>query len=130
MVRSARRGGARMLGRSMAYDETLVARVRALLAVHDDVREQPMFGGLAFMVAGTMACGVLRDRLMLRLGDDGGREALREPHVAPMDFTGRPMTAMVWVEPTGTRDDGELARWVERAAEHAITHPTRRRRRR
>ena len=50
-----------------------------------------MFGGIAFMIKGHMCCGVLNDELVLRLGQVGAREALTEPHVRPMDFTGRPM---------------------------------------
>jgi TfoX/Sxy family transcriptional regulator of competence genes len=99
----------------MAYDETLAARVRAELADRSDVREQQMFGGLCFMVAGHMAVGIVGDRLMLRLGDEGAEAALGEPHVAPMDFTGRPMMTMVYVEPAGTADDAACSAWISRA---------------
>jgi TfoX/Sxy family transcriptional regulator of competence genes len=99
----------------MSYDETLATRVRAALAGRDDVREQQMFGGIAFMVSGHMAVGIVGERLMLRLGDDGADAALNEAHVAPMDFTGRPMSTMVYVEPAGVADDAALDCWVERA---------------
>jgi len=56
----------------MAYDEGLAARVRALLASRADVSERKMFGGLTFMVGGTMCCGVNGDELIVRL--DPGRE--------------------------------------------------------
>jgi TfoX/Sxy family transcriptional regulator of competence genes len=107
----------------MAYDETLAARIRAALDGRDDVREQRMFGGIAFMVSGHMAVGIVGDRLMLRLGDEGADTALREPHVAPMDFTGRPMTTMVYVEPAGISDDAALTGWVERALAFNETLP-------
>ena len=54
----------------MAYDERLAARVRALLADRTDVTEQKMFGGLTFMVAGHMCCGVNGDELIVRLDPD------------------------------------------------------------
>ena len=47
----------------MGYDEKLAARVRALLADRNDVGERKMFGGLTFMVAGHMCCGVNGDVL-------------------------------------------------------------------
>ena len=52
----------------MAYDEVLAERVRELLAERTDVSERRMFGGLAFMVGGHMACGIAGDDLMVRVG--------------------------------------------------------------
>lgn len=106
----------------MAYDEVLAERIRALLADHSAVREIKMFGGLAFMVDEHMACGVMGSRLMLRLGEDGAEQALREPHVGEMDFTGRPMASMVIVEPDGL-DQPNLIRWVAAARAHAASLP-------
>jgi TfoX/Sxy family transcriptional regulator of competence genes len=98
----------------MAYDEKLADRVRDALADEADVTERKMFGGLAFMVGGHMACGIVSDELMLRLGAEGADEALDRPHTRPMDFTGRPMTGMVFVEPEGLRG-AALGRWVGQA---------------
>lgn len=74
-----------------------------------------MFGGLTFMVAGRMACGVVHDELMVRVGPDGHDAALAEPHTRPMDFTGRPMRGMVYVDPAGVASDADLASWLDRA---------------
>jgi hypothetical protein len=60
-----------------------------------------MFGGLAFLLDGKLACGVRGERLMLRLGTAGADAALDEPSVAPMDFTGRPLRTTVYVETAG-----------------------------
>lgn len=106
----------------MAYDEKLAARVRAILGDRPDVREQKMFGGLTFMVAGHMCCGVVGDTLMLRLGEELANEALVKPHVRPMDFTGRPMKNMVYIDPPGLTGRA-LRTWVEKAATHAETRP-------
>jgi TfoX/Sxy family transcriptional regulator of competence genes len=99
----------------MAYDEALAERIRTALRGRDDVAERKMFGGIAFMVAGRMACGVIHDDLMVRVGPDGHDAALAEPHTRPMDFTGRPMRGMVYVDPDGVRVDTDLSRWVDRA---------------
>ena len=73
-----------------------------------------MFGGLTFMVAGKMACGVVHDDLMVRVGPDGHDSASGEPHTRPMEFTGRPLRGMVCVDPAGVASDADLARWVDR----------------
>lgn len=74
-----------------------------------------MFGGVAYMVNGSMCCGIVKNDLMLRLGDDGVRAALAEPHTRPMDFTGRPMRSMLYVEPPGMDSEAELETWIRRA---------------
>ena len=106
----------------MAYDEELADRVRVELADEPGLTERKMFGGLAFMLSGNMACGIVKDELMLRLGAAGTDAALEEPHVRQMDFTGRPMTGMVYVEPAGL-DGAALRRWVEQAAGFAGSLP-------
>jgi len=85
----------------VAYDEQLADRVRDVLLPEPDLTQRKMFGGLAFMLEGHMCCGVVRDELMLRLGIDGAEEALGRDHVRPMDFTGKPMTGMVFVSAEG-----------------------------
>jgi TfoX/Sxy family transcriptional regulator of competence genes len=106
----------------MAYDEQLADRIRDILEGRSGVGERKMFGGLAFMLDGNMCCGVVGDDLMLRLGREGAVAALERPHVRPMDFTGRPITTMVYVGPEGV-SGGSLRRWVETAAAFARTLP-------
>jgi len=67
----------------MAYDEALADRIRDVLAARPDVEEREMFGGIAFMLTGNMACGVIGEDLLVRLGP-GAEDALREPHTRPM----------------------------------------------
>jgi hypothetical protein len=107
----------------MAFDQELAQRVRDVLAeAGHEPAEKKMFGGLSFMVGGHMCCGVVKDTLMLRLGADAAEEALGRPHVRPMDFTGRPMKGMVFVEPGGLQGPA-LQEWVEAAADHARSLP-------
>lgn len=110
----------------MAYDEDLATRIRAALADTQEVTERKMFGGLAFVVAGHMTCGIVGDELMLRLGEDGADSALDEPHTRPMDFTGKPMRTMIYVEPAGIATDQALGAWIDRAAAHTRTLPPKR----
>jgi TfoX/Sxy family transcriptional regulator of competence genes len=99
--------------------------MRNLLANDSALSERKMFGGLAFMLDGNMCCGIVDHRLMLRLGADLAENALERPHVHAMDFTGRPMTGMVYVAPEGLRGRA-LRTWVEQAAGFARTLPPKR----
>lgn len=109
----------------MAYDEPLAERIQALIGKRRGVSEKRMFGGLAFMLNGNMCCGVVNDRVMLRLGPEGADEALKAPHTEPMDFTGKPMKSMVYLRPEGYEADADLERWVETAMRFAKTLPAR-----
>jgi TfoX/Sxy family transcriptional regulator of competence genes len=106
----------------MPYDEELAERVRDVLGPRDRVVERKMFGGLAFMVGGHMTCGIVRDELMLRLGEEEAEKALERSHVRPMDFTGRPMRGMVFVESAGL-EGRALRGWVERAVAFTASLP-------
>ena len=106
----------------MTYDEDLAARVRAVLPAGESVTERQMFGGLAFMLGGHMFCGIVKDSLMVRLGPEAADRALDRPHVRPMDFTGRPMKGMVFVDPGGLHG-ARLLEWVDAAAAFARALP-------
>jgi TfoX/Sxy family transcriptional regulator of competence genes len=103
------------------YDESLADRVRNLLAAAP-FTERKMFGGLAFLIGGNMACGIVRDELMVRTGPDAYEEALQQPHARPMEFIGRPMRGMVFVAVPGLEDDA-LSEWVGMGATCAASLP-------
>jgi hypothetical protein len=106
----------------MPYDEGLAARIRAALDDVDDVVEQKMFGGLAFMVAGRMACGIVGSELMARVGPARYAAALSRPHARPMDFTGTPLQGFVFVGGPGIRG-AALAKWVDEGVAYARSIP-------
>ena len=97
----------------VAYDERLAERVREALSTRAEAEEREMFGGLAFLVKGSMTCGIVGDDLMVRVGPARHEEALGLPHVRPMDFTGRPLRGMVYVSRRGISSSAALGRWVE-----------------
>lgn len=113
---------ARRKGVLVAYDEELADRVRAVLLRGEAVTERQMFGGVAFMLGGHMFCGIVKDALMARLGPEAADRALDQPHVRPMDFTGRPMKGMVFIDPAGLQGDA-LRQWVDAAAGYARDLP-------
>ena len=99
----------------MAFGEGLAERLRGVFAGQMDVVEKKMFGGLAFMVRGSMCVGVTGDELMARVGPDQYDESLALPHARDMDFTGRPMKGFVYIGTDGIESDEELSEWVERS---------------
>ena len=80
----------------MTFDNQLADRVRSAVAERTDFEERKMFGGLAFMVNTHMACGMVGNDLMVRVGPDG-HEAARARGATEMEFTGRPLRGMVIV---------------------------------
>ncbi len=105
----------------MAYDEGLAERIREGLAEQRDVTEKKMFGGVAFMLRGSMFVGIVKEDLMVRVGAEAHEDALREPHARTMDFTGKPMRGYVYVAPPGyaqRRRAPGLARARPRVREH------------
>ena len=107
----------------MAFDESLAERVRTVLGDAPDVTERRMFGGIAFMVAGNMACGVMGDDLMVRVGKEGRARCLDLPHARPMEMTGRVMQGFVVVDADGLDEDDVLASWVDRGSAYAASLP-------
>ncbi len=107
----------------MAYDEGLAERIREALAARKDVEEKVMFGGIAFLINGNMAVGIVNEDLMVRVAPEDHGALLAEPHARPMDFTGRPTKGWLFVGPEGIESDLDLYRWVERGAGHASSLP-------
>lgn len=107
----------------MAYDLGLADRVRLILKRRAGFSECRMFGGVAFMINGHMCCGVTKNELVLRLRPDEVTAALRRPHTRPMDFTGKPMRSMIFVNARGSDSDESLREWVESALAFVRTLP-------
>ena len=107
----------------MAYDEGLAQRVREALEGQSRLVERKMFGGIAFMVQGNIACGVMNDELIVRVGPDQYSAALAKPHTRVFDFTGRPMKGFVVVTSKGHASDEALEEWVRQGVQFALSLP-------
>src|SRR5215468_4873501 len=110
----------------MPYDEALAGRVRAILSEEPDMSEIKMFGGIAFMVNDSMFCGLVRDELMVRVGQPNYEAAMAKPGVREMDFTGhgRAMPGMVFVAPSAFATEAALRDWVYAGLEWTRANPT------
>jgi TfoX/Sxy family transcriptional regulator of competence genes len=96
----------------MACDEGLVERIRTELAGTHGSGEKRMFGGVCFTLNGNMLCGVVKDQLMCRIGEEAYEVALNRKHVKPMDFTGKPMKGYIFVTSEGLAEDEDLRDWI------------------
>ena len=107
----------------MAYNEKLAQRIRERLHHLPAYRERKMFGGVCFLLHGNMACGVLNDDVIVRVGKDAYESALALPHTRAFDTTGRPMTGWVMVSAEGHRLDEQLDVWLQRGVDFAVSLP-------
>jgi len=110
----------------MAYDEELAARIRLALGERADFEEIKMFGGLAFMVNTHMACGVIRDDLMLRVGKDNHADALARGAQVMAFNDSRPMRGMVIVPGPDLTDPATFDGWIDEAVAFAKADPPKR----
>jgi hypothetical protein len=107
----------------VAFDEALAERVRALFVDRPGVRETRMFGSLAFLLDGNMACCVSGEGLLVRLPPPDAADALAEPATRPFEMGGRVARGWVRVDLDGVSEDADLRRWVDRGAAHARSLP-------
>lgn len=115
----------------MTYDRALAARIRKVLAEAGGAEEIAMMGGLCFLRAGHMACGVSGDRMMVRLGPEGAAAALTDPDVGPLNIGGgRSPKAFVTIAAKALQDDDALAAWVARGLAFANSLPAKKPRQR
>lgn len=107
----------------MAYDEMSAAWVRDLVKDIPGFDEKKMFGGVGYLLNGNMACGVNKEDLIIRVGLEGYESDLQEPHTKPFDMTGRPMTGWIVVKEEGYSSDNDLAVWVQKGVDFALSLP-------
>ncbi|PCC73913.1 TfoX N-terminal domain-containing protein [Nannocystis exedens] len=97
----------------MPYDHGVASRLRTAVmraGPQGLVEERKMFGGVALLLDGSIAWGVLRSDLVIRVTDTAA--ALGRPHARPFDFTGRPSRGLVYVAPPGYAEAADLDAWV------------------
>jgi len=108
----------------VAYDEDLADRIRALLTGEEFVGRN-MFGGVAFMIAGSMCVAANGQGVLMARIDPSRREALLdEPGAGEVGRGDRgPMKGWLRVDADAVRDDAVLAAWVRRAVQYTGSLP-------
>ena len=133
----------------MAYDQKLAERIRTQLEGLPLV-EKKMFGGVDYSIGGntptlpgtcvrgtpvlaygargcapgaSVACGVYKEDLVVRVHPERHPALLKKPHAKPFDTTGKPMKGWLLVEPAGYKTEKQLSAWVKEGVEFASTLP-------
>ena len=104
-----------------AEREALAARIRAVLPDDRPLREVSMFGGLSFMVDGSMVVAAGRDGgLLVRIDPARHDELLDVPGARPAVMgADRPMgPGWIRISPDGLVSDEQLAFWTQVGLEH------------
>jgi TfoX/Sxy family transcriptional regulator of competence genes len=107
----------------MPYNEGLDERIKEMVSRWKNTTNKKMFGGVCHLLNGNMFCGVHKDSLILRLGEETSREAMVSKHVREFDITGKPMRGWVMVAEQGYRKDKDLKDWLQKAKKFANTLP-------
>jgi TfoX/Sxy family transcriptional regulator of competence genes len=86
--------------------------------------EKRMFSGVCILVDDKMLCGTHIDKktgedvLLVRIGETAAEAALEEPHVIPMDFTGKSMKGFVYVLEEGIKKQKNLKHWLQKCLDY------------
>lgn len=104
----------------MAYDEVLAGRIRALMAGDSSVTERAMFGGMAFLVAGSLAFSVQGGGGLLVRVDPAEYASLVDSPGAEVARMGeRTMHGWLLVAADSLTTDAQLTTWVQRGIAYA-----------
>ncbi len=107
----------------MAFDPEIYELLARDLAATPDISEKKMFGGVAFMLAGNMLCGVHKNGAMYRVGKGNQDRAQELDGVGPMQFTGRAMGGFVDASREALDHDATRAALLEMALSFVATLP-------
>jgi len=111
----------------MAYDEELAARIRELVVRESDFTEKKMFGGLAFLIGGTMAVAASGQGGVLGRVDPAQSDMLvATTNARLMEMRGRSMQGWLRVDPDDVRTKRQLAKWVGLGTTYARSLPAKR----
>ncbi len=105
----------------MSYDEGLAQRIRKLVADRSGLTEKKMFGGVSFLIQGNMACGVLKDEMIVRIDPEQHDAAVAKPHVRTFDYAGHPMQGWIFVGPAACASEVGLKEWVDTGIRYALS---------
>jgi TfoX/Sxy family transcriptional regulator of competence genes len=111
----------------VAYDEVLAGRIRELVGGESQLTERKMFGGLAFLIGGSMAVAASgQGGLLVRVDPAESDTLVKKTNARPMEMRGRQMQGWLRVDSGDLRTKRELAAWVKRGVTYARALPAKR----
>jgi len=96
----------------MPYNEMVDERIKKIVSRWKNREAKKMFGGVCHLLNGNMFCGVYKDFLILRLGEQNAEEVLKSSFAGPFDITGKAMKGWVMLEEKGFKTDEQLKDWL------------------
>jgi len=96
----------------MAFDETLDLKLRAITEKDSMIRKK-MFGGTCYLSENKMVCGVWKEYLILRLGENQAKEELQNGFGKAFDITGKAMKGWIMVNKDLTVEN--IEKWIIKA---------------
>ena len=97
----------------MAYDMELDELLN-LKVMKFKMKKKKMFGGTCYLENEKMVCGIWKDNIILRLGEEESEKALKEKKAIVFDITGKPMKGWVMVNKRKINDK-TMDHWIELA---------------
>jgi TfoX/Sxy family transcriptional regulator of competence genes len=111
----------------MAYDEELADRIRELLDGEPHLKEQKMFGGLAFLIGGNMSVAASGNGgLLVRADPQESDELVSTTNAELMEMRGRQMAGWLRVASEDVETNDELSTWVDIGRSYARSLPPKR----
>src|SRR5689334_11793112 len=107
----------------MGYSEELAQRTRGMLALTYGIDERALFGGLEFLLLGTMVCGVVGDDLVVHVGPHAYEDSLGRPGARALTRTGQAAVGVVHVDGAAVDNDIALRAWVRLGLSYVKTLP-------
>ena len=108
----------------MAYDEELAMRIRELIAAERGLTAKKMFGGLAFLIGGTMAIAASgQGGLLVRCDPSDADKLVKNNGATIAVMRGRPMPGWLRVDGSKVKTKKDLAAWVTRGVAYARSLP-------
>jgi TfoX N-terminal domain len=112
---------------AVAHDEELAGRIRELIGDEPGLKEQKMFGGLAFLIGGNMAVAASgQGGLLVRVDPTASDGLVAETNARPMEMRGRELRGWLRVDADDVSTDTELQRWVGLGTDFARSLPPKR----
>jgi TfoX/Sxy family transcriptional regulator of competence genes len=111
----------------MAHDEKLAERIRVLVAGERNLTERKMFGGLAFLIGGTMAIAASGEGgILVRVDPAESDSLVATTKARAMEMRGRQMQGWLRVAADDVRTKAQLAKWVALGTAYARSLPRKR----
>jgi TfoX/Sxy family transcriptional regulator of competence genes len=111
----------------MAYDESLADRIRELVGDEPNLKEQKMFGGLAFLIGGNMAIAASgQGGILVHAEPEESDSLVASTDAYLMEMRGKQMRGWLRVDPDHVGTKRQLAKWVELGTGYARSLPAKR----